>query len=549
MSPVDPGRNTNDINNPANFPAPRSFMDYGGEGGPRAQYNDAVRGQSTANGVPFDQFPMPGASRTGTMDGVSYTTPEGQPMTPGGPIYNPNATSTATAPPEVKVPGYGGAANPQAMAAGQGWYIDSHGQFRSDNDGANIRANRPFANEGFSVGPNTLISRGEPRGQVGSPDYVIPSYGEMQAQGRTPNLYGYGVTGETPQTSVPIPGYQPPQGPPAMNTARNQQDQVNQTVPTGQGGFPTAPYSAPMQVAIPGMGQPQGGQSGALAGSTGTGGLGSLGGNQPPYGGGSPLAGVPQGQAQGQGDLTPNQRIQINPDGSVQVRDKSGFLAPSQWSEANTVINQSNRFDPNMIDKLEALAAQTVDPALAARAKDQLSAHPMDYWNGKAPNGGAFGTDIFEQWRQAHTQQNQANGIPGQAIAPYAGGNIPFEKSNTTLENLVNSALDDNVAHRTDSYGNFFYTDPATGKEVGPISQAEQPRLLQELEAKKAAAAATAEQNNTPARNNNRNNRSTGGPPPPPPPAEQIPYEQTPAGIRQRQIDLGKGPGQANIPY
>jgi hypothetical protein len=52
--------------------------------------------------------------------------------------------------------GGGGAAPPDAMAAGPGWYVDSHGRFVSDNMGEPARANQIF-DRNVSLGPNTVI--------------------------------------------------------------------------------------------------------------------------------------------------------------------------------------------------------------------------------------------------------------------------------------------------------------------------------------------------------------------------------------------------------
>src|SRR5262245_12348555 len=87
---------------------------------------------------------------------------------------NRMASQVNAAPTTPSLPDMGGTsaaapAGPQAMAVGQGWYIDNTGQFHSDNEGANIRANRLGAGQGYSIGGSTLVDLGAPKTPIGAP--------------------------------------------------------------------------------------------------------------------------------------------------------------------------------------------------------------------------------------------------------------------------------------------------------------------------------------------------------------------------------------------
>jgi hypothetical protein len=220
------------------------------------------------------------------------------------------------------------AGGPQAMAAGEGWYIDSHGRFVSDNMGANARANTQFDRNPV-VGPGTILDMGPPKGPIGSgtgnlgPGLAYA--GDMAATNR--HLPDYGLTG-SPLAYGGIPALS---------------DMGNLPPPAGAATGGAGGAATPFANYNPRLGD--------TVAQT--------------YGGGAARPGAPAGlgdntlpqgfQRQG------NSRVVVGPDGTQYITDASGFLNPNleeakAWqSRANIDVNATTQFAPDAIEKIRYL--------------------------------------------------------------------------------------------------------------------------------------------------------------------------------------------------
>jgi hypothetical protein len=261
---------------------------------------------------------------------------------PGNP--NVQAARDLFAGPRPTLPDMAPAGNgaPPAMAAGQGWFIDSHGQFHSDNEGANIRANRLGGpGDAFSLSPSTIISMGADRNA--SPFTDLPTVQSIGDAGRRlpgplgltmgprpllPDMTDQGATTGGGTSALPQGGTAG--GGPFLDYS------------TRLGGGSNAPIGGnPYQNFNPRRGdtlQQTYGPFGATNGSAGAAGIG-----------GAPGA-----------SLSDSQRIKHGPNGELYVTDPDGYMAPVQdnlgnnWSKKSELL--VNVLDPGAREKLNVLA-------------------------------------------------------------------------------------------------------------------------------------------------------------------------------------------------
>jgi hypothetical protein len=243
--------------------------------------------------------------------------------------------------PDMTPAGYGA---PAALAAGQGWFIDSHGGFHSDNEGANIRANRLGGpGDAFSLSPSTIISMGNDRNANPFTDLpTVQSYGDqgrrlpgvlgltMGPRPTLPDMQGGGATTGGGTSGLPPTG-----------TGGGGQFLDYSTYLGGGGNAPIG--GNPYQNFNPRRGDTLQQTYGPFGATNGPGGGGGRG------GGGGPDIVLPD-----------SQRIRHGPNGEIYVTDKDGYMAPMQDALGNNWSSKSelrvNVLDPVAREKLQVLA-------------------------------------------------------------------------------------------------------------------------------------------------------------------------------------------------